>query len=349
MALCLAWSTGAATADAASEVTLGMTPDAYASAGELIRLQDDRTINLRCSGEGLPVVLLVAGGNADSTTWFRVQGSLADRTRVCAYDRAGYGFSSAGPLPRDLDAQVEELHALIGASGLALPVVLVGHSIGSSVVRAYAQRHAGQLAGMVLVDPPEQGADALLPAEWQQQIAPMLAQRDALLDACESAAAAGDLETIRGSCLRKPPVWVSSRVAAALEAYKARPDYWRTIRSEFEHSTLALSSPVPVDETYGSIPLVLLRPVSQDAEVPEEVRAVLATARMQTHARILAGSQQRVLVEVSGTSHDIQLDRPDAVVAAVRRLLEQCAQTRTQTRTAQTRTAIELPPCYRSE
>lgn len=323
VALCVAWSIGAGTAEASSEVSLGRTPDAYASAGELVRLGDDRTINLRCSGEGLPVVVLVAGGNADSTTWFRVQASLADRSRVCSYDRAGYGFSSAGPLPRDLDAHVEELHALIGASGLEVPVVLVGHSIGSNVVRAYAQRHPAQLAGMVLVDPPEQGADALLPAEWQEQVAPMLAQRNALLDACESAATSGDAETIRGTCLRRAPPWVSARVAAAIEAYKAKPDYWRTIRSEFEHSTRALSSPVPTDEAYGPIPLVLLRPVTQDADVPDEVREVLAAARMQTHDRILAASPQGVLVEVSGTSHDIQLDRPDAVVAALRRLLDQ--------------------------
>jgi pimeloyl-ACP methyl ester carboxylesterase len=323
LASCLVWSIGFGTAEAASGVHLGTTPDAYASEGERIRVQGDRTINLRCTGEGLPVVLLVAGGNADSTTWFRVQGSLVGQTRVCSYDRAGYGFSGAGPLPRDLDAQVEELHALIGAAGLALPVVLVGHSFGSSVVRAFAQRHPDLLAAMVLVDPPEQGADALLPPEWQQQIAPMLAQRDALLDACESAATSGDVETIRGTCLRRAPAWVSARVAAAIEAYKAKPGYWRTLRSEFEHSTRALSSPVPVDEAYGAVPLVLLRPVTQDAEVPEEVRAVLASARMQTHARILAASPERTLVEVSGTSHDIQLDRPDAVVAAVRRLLEQ--------------------------
>jgi len=200
--------------------------------------------------------------------------------------------------------------------------VLVGHSMGSNIVRRYAQRHPRHLAGMVLVDPPEQGADALMPDSWQQQVAPMLAQRDALLDACEKAAASEDIETIRGSCLRKAPPWVSERVATAIEDYKSKPGYWRTVRSEFEHSSRMLSMPVPPDESYDDIALTLVRPVSQDAELPDEVRAVLAAARMQTHARILDASNRRVLVEVSGTSHDVQLDRPDAVAAAVRRLLE---------------------------
>jgi pimeloyl-ACP methyl ester carboxylesterase len=320
--LWLALSGCASIVEGASDVVTRTTPDSYAAAAATIRLDDGRTINLRCSGEGRPVVLLVAGGNTDSSTWFRVQPSIADATKVCAYDRAGYGFSTAGPLPRDLDAHVDELHALIGAAEIALPIVLVGHSLGSNIVRRFAQRYPPQLAGMVLVDPPEQGADAAMPESWQQQVAPMLARRDALLDACEQAAAAKDVETIRGSCLRQAPPWVSARVAAAIEDYKSKPDYWRTVRSEFEHSTKLLSQPVPADESYGAIPLTLLRPVTQDAELPDEVRAVLESARMQTHGRILAASTQRVLIEVSGTSHDIQLDRPDAVAAAVRRLVE---------------------------
>src|SRR5690606_31008232 len=71
------------------------TPDTYAVAGERITIAPGRALNLRCSGEGPQTVLLEAGGNADSATWFRAQSLLAPQARVCAYDRAGYEIGRA--------------------------------------------------------------------------------------------------------------------------------------------------------------------------------------------------------------------------------------------------------------
>jgi pimeloyl-ACP methyl ester carboxylesterase len=305
----------------AADGAADLIADTFAEPGELIRLGDGRALNLRCSGEGETVVLLEAGGNADSTTWYRVQPRLAALTRVCAYDRAGYGFSDEGPLPRDLDAYVAELHGLIDAAELPVPVLLVGHSLGSNIVRSYAQRYPQQVAGMLLVDPSEQGADAQMPEDWQQQIAPMHVQREALLSACEDAAAEGDTEAIKQRCLRAPAPWMSERVAAATALNKSKPAYWRTLRSELANNLAVFAEPVPVDESYGSIPLVLLSASEQAQDAPPEVLKVIAAARQQTHGRILAASTLSSAVEVAGTGHDIQLDQPEAVVSAVRGLL----------------------------
>ena len=305
----------------AADADKDMIADSYAMPGELVRLPDGRALSLRCSGEGEHVVMLEAGGNSDSSTWYRVRPQLARLSRVCAYDRAGYGFSDEGPQPRDLDADVADLHALIEAASIALPVLLVGHSLGSNIVRKYAQVYPQQVAGMVLVDPPEQGADDRMPEAWQSQTASMLAQREALLSACEDAAVAGDFETIQQRCLRAPKPWVSELVASAMTRNKAKPSYWRTLRSELAHNIDVFSVPVPADESYGSIPLVLLSATEQGKDVPDEVRKVIEAARSQTHARILAASTDGIAVEVPGASHDIQLDRPEAVVSAVRRLL----------------------------
>lgn len=305
----------------ASEAAVDMIADAYATPGELVRLRDGREFNVRCSGEGAQGVLLEAGGNADSSAWFRVQPRLASVARVCAYDRAGYGFSDEGPLPRDLDADVADLHAIIEAAGVPVPAVLVGHSLGSNIVRKYAQAFPAQVAGMVLVDPPEHGSDELMPETWQSQTASMLAQRGAFINACEEAAVANDIEAIQQRCLRGPPPWMSERVASAMQRNKAKPSYWRTLRSEFAHNVHVFSIPVPAEESYGSIPLVLLHAAEQDEDAPEEVRKVIEATRSQTHARILAASTRSFSVEVPDSSHDIQLDQPEAVVSAVRRLL----------------------------
>lgn len=118
---------------------LEKTPDEYAAPGRLVRISEQRSLNLRCSGSGPTTAILEAGTNTDSTTWFRVQSLLARTMRVCSYDRAGYGFSDEGPLPRGLGADVSDLRALILASGIKAPVVLVGHSLGANIVRRYAQ------------------------------------------------------------------------------------------------------------------------------------------------------------------------------------------------------------------
>lgn len=295
--------------------------DTYAVPGEFVRLGDGRALNLRCSGEGEPVVLLEAGGNSDSTTWHRTQPWLAGLTRVCAYDRAGYGFSDEGPLPRDLDANVADLHALIEAADLPLPVLLVGHSLGSNIVRSYAQRYPQQVAGLVLVDPPEQGADAQMPEDWRQQVALMLAQRDALLTICEEAAVEGDAEAIEQRCLRRPPAWMNERVATAIAANKSKPAYWRTLRSELANNIVMFAEPVPTDESYGAIPLVLLSASEQAQNAPPEVLEIIVAARQQTHARILAASSRSNAILVPDAGHDVQLDQPEAVVLAVRGLL----------------------------
>lgn len=299
---------------------------AYAKPGQMTALADGRSLNLRCSGEGEPVIVLEAGGNAESSTWYRVQPLLAQLSRVCSYDRAGYGFSDEGPMPRDLHADVADLHALIQAAELGSPVLLVGHSLGSNIVRSYAQQHPGDIAGMVLVDPPEQGADQNMPQDWQSQIESMVARREQILEACEHAATTDDDETLQQQCLRKAPGWAGPEVAAAMARNKSRPTYWRTLRSELASNIQLFSAPVAADESYGSIPLVLLRAAQQDGDVPEAVAKVSEAARSQTHARILAGSPHSVVIDVADSSHDIQLDQPQAVVAAVRQVLEAPAQ-----------------------
>jgi len=309
-------SAPAAAADAPQQ-----TPDAYAVAGERVAIAPGRALNLRCTDDGPQTVLLEAGANADSATWFRVQPLLSPQARVCAYDRAGYGFSDEGPLPRGLDADVADLAALVAAAGLQTPLVLVGHSLGSNIVRAYAQRHPRDVAALVLVDPPGQGADALLPPAWKQEDEAGRAQRDAFLDACLEAAEAGTLDKAAGplsSCLRAAPPWQSAAVATATRAWKLKPAYWRTLRSELDANTAIFAAPVPAAESYGDTPVVVIvAPTADMSGVPDEVAKALQEARDRTHASLVAASAQGRRIDVADSSHDVQLDAPEAVAAAV--------------------------------
>jgi pimeloyl-ACP methyl ester carboxylesterase len=107
---------------------------------------------MACTGSGSPTIVLDAGLGNDSVIWANVQPALAKTTRVCAYDRAGFGLSEARPAPRDADHIAAELHGLLIEANVARPIVLMGHSIAGIYMRDYAARYPQDLAGLVFVD-----------------------------------------------------------------------------------------------------------------------------------------------------------------------------------------------------
>ena len=124
----------------------------YPPPGEMVDA-GTHSLHINCLGEGGPTVILEAANFGMSAHWVRVQQQLAKTTRVCAYDRAGLGWSEAGPEPRDARQISSELHTLLnGAADTEGPYVLVGHSYGGLYARMYAARYPDQVAGVVLVD-----------------------------------------------------------------------------------------------------------------------------------------------------------------------------------------------------
>src|SRR5215211_3860851 len=123
----------------------------YSPPGEMVDV-NGQLMHINCMGEGGPTVILEAANFAMSAHWVRVQQQLAQTTRVCAYDRAGMGWSERGPEPRDARQISSELHTLLKGADPEGPYVLVGHSYGGLYARMYAARYSKQVAGVVLVD-----------------------------------------------------------------------------------------------------------------------------------------------------------------------------------------------------
>ncbi len=119
--------------------------------GLMVRVGDHR-LHLYCMGRGEPTVILDSGLGGNSLDWVSVQPGVAKYARVCTYDRAGYGWSELGPLPRTSERIAEELHTLLERAGVLGPYVLVGHSFGGYNVRLYASQYPDQIAGVVLLD-----------------------------------------------------------------------------------------------------------------------------------------------------------------------------------------------------
>lgn len=109
-------------------------------------------LNINCTGAGGPTVVLESGLGVLAIDWNLVQPEIAKFTRVCSYNRAGFGWSDAGPMPRTSMRTAHELHTLLQKSGEKPPYVLVGHSSGGLNIRVYNGEFPQEVAGMVLVD-----------------------------------------------------------------------------------------------------------------------------------------------------------------------------------------------------
>ncbi len=127
------------------------------------QLAQDRMVNVGghrlhmvVAGSGSVTVVFESGMGEDIKTWDDVQPKIAGFARTFRYERAGIGksdllpASASGRTTRDMAA---DLHALLRAAKVPGPLVLVGHSLGGTIVQVYAHAYPEDVAGLVLVDP----------------------------------------------------------------------------------------------------------------------------------------------------------------------------------------------------
>jgi pimeloyl-ACP methyl ester carboxylesterase len=124
---------------------------AFPPPGHLVNVGGYR-LHLLQAGEGSPTVVMDSGLGSSSLYWGKVMPLLAKQTRVCLFDRAGYGWSDPGSTPRTTQQIVTELHTLLENARIPGPYILVGWSFGGFTARMYAHQYPGEVAGVVLVE-----------------------------------------------------------------------------------------------------------------------------------------------------------------------------------------------------
>jgi pimeloyl-ACP methyl ester carboxylesterase len=184
------WVGRAAAATCALGVLLSLAGAAYEVVG---RHQDARRfprqgksvrvgaldLNLDCRGAGSPTVILDSGLGVPAVGWTKVQAPLSRFTRVCSYDRAGYGWSGPATEPRTSLQIARELKALLDAAGEKGPYVLVGHSFGGFNIRVFAGLYPGEVAGIVLVDSSHEDQDQRMESVLPPAVRDQQKQQDA--------------------------------------------------------------------------------------------------------------------------------------------------------------------------
>ena len=299
----------------------------YLAGAQTVRLPDGRAMTLYCEGKGAPVVVLDSGLGDGAWSWAKVQDQMAAKTRVCSYDRAGYGRSAAGPEPRDSKAIAGDLAALLTAAQVKGPYVLVSHSLGSFDVRLFALTRPEAVAGLVLVDPS---------ADWQTKrmaaVAPkMNALQDAAMAGLKPCAESPRPPERAKLCSLGAPA--PSPEAQAYLAAARGPDFYRSMLSEAaaidaDSAELTAAREALTARRKGAAPLagkplVILTAGDQgspglSAEDNAAVRKVWGTM----HDEMAMLSTRGVNRTVEGSTHYIHQLKPQVVIDAVAEVVD---------------------------
>lgn len=274
-------------------------------------------MHINCTGKGDPAVVLAAGLDDFSVFWSLVQPAVAEFSRVCAFDRAGLGWSEASPDPRTIENMVAELHTLLANAGVTGPLVMVGHSFGGPQVELFASTYPEEVAGLVLVDAAPVDLFPRISA-WQG----LIAQKTGLY---RTLAVLDSLGFLAFAPTNIPTRGLPDEAATTYRAIVVSTDYFRTAVAENEAFQSNLAEVRNARVGLGSIPLIVVSrgywdPIPQ-LSASENDQAWETWQEMQSELVTLSTNSRSVVATKS--EHHVQLQQPDLVVDAIREIVEQ--------------------------
>ncbi len=298
---------------------------APAPPGKMVDLGGHR-LHVHCTGQGRPTVVVENGLGDFSFDWVLVQSRVSRFTRICTYDRAGYAWSDSGPLPRtfaQLNLELKDALAKLGEKG---PFVLVGHSFGGPVMMNFAILYPHDVSGMVLVDSAFKGQRVGVGGEKTIRLGdgakgqPVPAPREAMMDSDRPPSTGedgtkGSLDPMYNplpAAVEKMQIWAQSL---------AKTDYAEASQREWSEEYFARWLVAPQNGALGNIPLVVLMRAEggygDDLDVPA---AQLEKERREGQAKLAQLSSRGKLITVR-SGHNMELDAPDDVTAAIRQVV----------------------------
>jgi pimeloyl-ACP methyl ester carboxylesterase len=273
-------------------------------------------MHINCSGTGDPTVVLESGLGGSWLDWALVQPELSKIVRVCSYDRAGMGWSDAGPEPRSSSQIASELDTLLSTAGVPPPYVLVGHSLGGLHIRVYAANYPQKIAGLVLVDATHPKEFERLPAELKQQM-----ESEIKLIGVTKILMATGIARLMGVCDQVPPG--AESVAPYVRIQACRAGRMSTIESEYRALNLDREQAAQTGP-FDQIPVLVLShdPNRRDPDMSAELQAKVEQVSQEMQEDLVHLSKRSQRVVVSRAGHYIQLDRPDVVTDRIRAFVE---------------------------
>jgi pimeloyl-ACP methyl ester carboxylesterase len=247
-------------------------------------------LQVHVEGKGTPPIILEAGLGDTLDRLQPLQRRLAEVTRVITYNRAGYGQSEPGPLPRHSGQEADELKSLLDEMEVVGPFVVAGHSLGALNLQVFASKYPEDVAGLVLLDPPPlsfiMGRDY---PDLQVMADQMTAEWQAIADATSSSSAPQE---------------------------RAQSAFFAMIASEHrelfgESARLVASIP-----DFGNLPLVVMaagRPNPAFGEVADEFQRYW----IEQNRELAGRSTKSRFTLAENSAHHLYLEVPDLVAESI--------------------------------
>jgi pimeloyl-ACP methyl ester carboxylesterase len=284
----------------------------YPPPGTLVDI-GGRRLHLLCIGSGEPTVVFIHSAFGNSLSSQRAREAIAQRTRVCSYDRGGVGWSDPAPSVVSAGDLVRELAVLQDRASLKAPHILVAASIGGLTAELFARQYPERLAGLVFLDAATSHSLSLPDDNWKwlrpaactagftarfgviRVIDPLNVDADDSADGRRFAA-----------LVYRPQVWaqfcsMAKGLPRTLEEFRTAP----ALRPDLPLTVLTASS------TEGLVPPAFTRFVNLDRH----------KARVANHERLARQSTRGKWTIVPGSGHLIAATHPEAVADAVLQML----------------------------
>jgi pimeloyl-ACP methyl ester carboxylesterase len=307
----------AANATRIAEETIQQLKSQYPPPGSLIDVGGYR-LHLNCRGAGTPVVVMEAGAGNGAESWALVSPAVANMTRVCVYDRAGFGWSDPATENLTVARVVRNLHTLLERSGEKPPYVLAGHSIAGLYARSYIHRYPLDAAGLVLIDPSHERQLVSVTDEYHREQAGLLSSISEMHRANAAIAAQGVLAENLSLVPQDERLPLSERRANQV-LLAIKPSIWESSADEFG-AIDALSEEVRAENitSLGNIPLVVLIAGNpQDLSASPDLNNLAQSSYRTLKMELAQESPQGSWVIVNESGHYIQLDRPEIVIETI--------------------------------
>jgi pimeloyl-ACP methyl ester carboxylesterase len=275
------------------------------------------------TGVGSPSVVFESGGASWSLDWYLVQTEVAKFTSAYSYDRAGFGWSEAGPKPRTSEQIVTELHTLLTKAGVKKPYILVGHSFGGHTARLFVKRYPDEVAGIILLDARNETINSKMPPAWKNMEKAGRGMYQFMLLASRT----GALDLLGKIMGEKAAPRIAMKLPVEIRTTYLevgfQPNYFRSNLDEL--AAIAESDKqLSVAGTLGDIPLTVIRHGIPDlfASLPREQakQAELVWQELQADLTKLSSNGRLLVADKSG--HGIQIDQPGLVVDVLRQMVE---------------------------
>lgn len=292
---------------------------AFPPAGRLVDIGGGRKLEIDCRGTGTPTVVLEAGLEMNGPlSWALVHDSIAQTTRTCAYSRAGLMWSDPKPGPHNAVTIAEDLKALLDAAQEKGPYIMVGHSLGGPYIMTFTKHYPNDVAGLVFVDAshPDQVR------RFKEVVGDMPEPGAGMFKVAAALSWTGLVRLLTPE-IGDPKLPKS--VQQAMSSYA--PTSLDALLAESNGMTATMEE-AGTFRQLGSRPLIVLTAM---APMDSATRAATKLSKEQAdkfqavwkslHDEEASWSSRSEHIVVPDATHYIQIDRPDVVIAAVRKVV----------------------------